>query len=253
MSSVGPAVGKPKDEGMMGKMGDMADKILGLPDRPNSAAWRRVCRIVFSVAIIILGAGLFFMMNHGAFGALANPSISTMMSMPLSIGITGVGIAWLLEDVSGIFGRKAQRGVGKILAIAMPILLAGGAAALMMAGFHGGLTATAINGWFFAGILLLPLSVLTLPGAINAINSRDANIFIGGPPEQSHNSESSKRNQEQNVRSVEESKRNSSSFSRRMDNEQKGAKTSYWERLKFWEKKEETEISPENSIPLDDL
>lgn len=164
--------------GITDKMGGIAKSIVYFPDKCKSPGWRKFWRIAFDVGLIALGIFILYSMNKGNLAALANPTVSTLMSMPLTLGLVGLGASWLIQD---LIGKEHQRTAALIAAIAMPALLAGAGAALMATGFqHGIIIGTSMNNYFLIGIVILPLSCFAAANAIKMFSQKKGK-FIENP------------------------------------------------------------------------
>lgn len=170
-----------KDKGIMSGMGGMLDWILSLPDKPKHPVAKKVARIAFDILIVGLGVTLFFGLNtQFSFNmdalrtALANPSLTTLMSMPICIAGTGVGLTWLLQD---IISDKYHRFVGKIGAVVMPIFLIVAGACLMQAGFHNGLSRVTMGSYWFVSLLILPLALFAIGRGCDVLGAKKPPVF----------------------------------------------------------------------------
>ncbi len=152
-------------EGMSGFLG----KILDAPDSVENPARRKVARTAFCLGVVALGVIAFLMMNGGLggdiAGSLANPGVMSLMSMPMALGISGIGITWLLED---LIPQEHHRIASKVSALLMPLLMAGGVGSIMFAGFQHGWAAGSFNAYFIGGVIVLPM---TLYAAIHAYDT----------------------------------------------------------------------------------
>jgi len=152
-------------DSMMGKV----DWVLSRPDK------YRALRYVYDIALIGIGIAILCV-TTGNFdpASLSNPTVGVIMAMPMSFAITGIGVAWLLEDV---IGKKHQRTAAKIMAFIMPLALIAGTVCLMGAGLHGGFKPFSINNYFLAGLLLLPLSLFALDRSAKILTHKEP-IFV---------------------------------------------------------------------------
>lgn len=152
-------------------IGDKLDQFLDLPDKPKKEWQRKLAYIAFDLGVLLLVFGMASMMFGGVnpvhwISSLQNPSIMNMMSLPMLVAGGGVGLAFLIKD---ILPKKAHRTAGRVMAIAAPILILGGAIALILAGgktggghllnYHFSFTKSMTSPYFYIGLLLLPLSV----------------------------------------------------------------------------------------------
>lgn len=224
-----PAGGPSENKGIMGNMGGMVDKITGFPDRFQSSAARRTARIALSCLLIFAGLFLFFMMKGNV--GVADPSLMNLTTTVATLGLASVGAAYLLEDISGIFGNKVQRNVGRIMGLAMPILFIGGTLAIGGAGFHSGILANSFNRWFFLSLVMLPVSVFSVVNAIEILEDagKDENIFLGGrtPDTQS----TTKKTRKEESQRIERSEKQSQRLSRRTREQINYARQAYKHRF----------------------
>jgi hypothetical protein len=191
-----------ENSGVFNKVKDsamgVAGKFLELPDKPSHPVARKVARIAFDILVIGLSYAAFALMTGGiagigdlthffphlfnAFnpnnilGALADPSLGTLMAMPMCIGAAGIGTSWLIQD---ILGKKGERIAAKIAAIVLPVLCFGAAAAFIAAGVHQGKTWLSFTNNFMAGLLLVPLGFFALHHSIKKLNRKEVVYYAG--------------------------------------------------------------------------
>lgn len=181
-----------ENKGLMDKatgfMGDTLGKIADIPDKPEKAWQRKALYILFDLGIVLLAFGVISMMmgtgwnplhwfsaaNFTAIGhSLQNMSFMNMMTAGMGFGAIGVGLGFLVND---LLPKKAHRTASKVMAVAVPFLLIGGAAALILAAgktggghflnMHFSLTKSMTSSLFYVGLLLIPVaaySALKLP------------------------------------------------------------------------------------------
>lgn len=168
-----------KDNGMIGQlkdqMGGLLDKILSLPDKPKTEAGRKAAYIAADIAVIALGIIALGAMTQGfSHSALADPGIMTMMSIPMTLGISGMGLAWLISD---LVGKENRRTAAKVMAILMPMMLLAGTLCIMGASFHSGIYPSSFNSHFVVGIILLPVAVVCIGQVASVLKDKNGQFI----------------------------------------------------------------------------
>ncbi|MEZ5314826.1 MAG: hypothetical protein R3E91_01240 [Chlamydiales bacterium] len=145
-----------------GQFSKTFDQILALPDKPSKAWQRKALYILFDLGMILLACGLMVTtMGSGIGHTLQNLSLTNIMMIVPLTGLAGLGLTFLIQD---IIPQKAHRNVAKVMAVAAPLLLVAGIAALFLAAgkASGGgifsLTQAMTNSYFYIGLLLMPIA-----------------------------------------------------------------------------------------------
>lgn len=204
-----------ENKGLMDKatgfMGDTLGKIADKPDEwadkiqdpRKREITRKALYILFDLGIVLLAFGVvsammgagwnplhwFSAANFTAIGhSLQNMSFMNMMTAGMGFGAIGLGLGFLVND---LLPKKAHRTAGKVMAVAVPFLLIGGAAALILAAgktggghflnMHFSLSKSMTSSLFYVGLLLIPVaaySALKIPDVFKSQTPYVGNVRL---------------------------------------------------------------------------
>ncbi|MCC5832675.1 MAG: hypothetical protein JJU12_06505 [Chlamydiales bacterium] len=175
-------------------LGGLVDTILNAPDNwadkvkdpKKREITRKALYILYDLGLILLAAGLGSMMMgfslHGGVSLekvvanLNDMGLQTVMGGGMALCGAGAGLGFLIQD---ILPKKAHRTAAKVAALAMPLLLAGAVAALIIGpGITGGsglqfsLSQSMTSLQSYIGLLLIPVALYAAIKAPQAFKSR---------------------------------------------------------------------------------
>lgn len=156
--------------GVLDKVGDWAD---------GGGKWRRLVIDIalFAVALFALYAmtqGLSFL--HPNLAAFTNPSLMTVMGMPMMLGAAGVGLSWFIRDA---IGKEHKRTAAKIAAIIMPMGLLLATGLLIASGFQPGFNSSLITNYLLAGLIIVPSSLFVLRHSMSVFRGQAYSVEKG--------------------------------------------------------------------------
>lgn len=187
----------PDNKGIMDQISGGIGEVFKFPDKlpamitsnkTAQVALRKVFRIIFCAIVIILALGVLYMSIHGLhfggwfdaafFTSLMNPTFSTAMMAPMLLAAAGFGGAFLLKE---LFPKKCHYQIDKITKLAVPLLLVGGGAALVVSPFFiFGAPLAFGSSYIFLGLVAMGFS----PIAYHHFHRRQTINFMNTRPKQ---------------------------------------------------------------------